>query len=191
MRCHTGRDMRRRECLKRIRGLEIEANLNSTNSSHIESELSSSEHRVSGSSWNLDQVLTSRAPGEGRLSESLLHTAKDKVGGRWWEETLPDTTASLQGVASYLFQQAVVGSKKVAQTRLSIGRSGVKRKRQSNGLPRPEVLDTMRMVLDSSTHHKYFPTPLDPTLVHFVTAKQDAYIPRANIADVRSLWKGG
>lgn len=188
--------MRRRECLKRIRELEIEANVNSTNSSYIEteSELSltgSSDHRVAGNSWNLDQVLTSRAPARGKLSESLLHTAKDKVGGRWWEETIPDTTASLQGVASYLFQQAVVGSKKVAQKRLSIGRSGVKRKRQSNGLPRPEVLDTMRMVLDSSTHHKYFPTPLDPTLVHFVTAKQDAYIPRANIADVRSLWKGG
>lgn len=189
--------MRRRECLKRIRDLEIEANINSTNSSHIEteSELSltgSSDHRVAGNSWSLDQVLTSRAPVRGKLSESLLHTAKDdQVGGRWWEDTIPDTTTSLQGVASYLFQQAVVGSKKVAQKRLSIGRSGVKRKRQSNGLPRPEVLDTMRMVLDSSTHHKYFPTPLDPTLVHFVTAKQDAYIPRVHIADVRSLWKGG
>lgn len=189
--------MRRRECLKRIRELEIEADITSTkiSSSHIESEselslTGSSTHSVSGNSWSLDQVLTARGAGGGKLSESLFHTAKDKVEGRWWEETVPDTTASVQGVASYLFRQAVVGSKKVAQKRLSMGRSGGKRERQNSGLPRPEVLEAMRMVLDSWTHHKYFPTPLDPTLVHFVTAKEDAYIPRAHITDVRSLWEG-
>lgn len=96
-----------------------------------------------------------------------------------------DMTASI----SHLLRQTVMGvkshllSKAVTNSRSSSGRS-------SKWPPEPHLITAMKMVLDSSTHHQNFPVPLDPSLVHFVTAEKDAYIPRTHITDVRTLWEG-
>ena len=96
-------------------------------------------------------------------------------------------TASFHGFSSllHLVQQSVTGHKRR-------GRRGTKEPvRGRRHHPRPELVETMRMVLDSWTHHQNFPLPLAPSLAHFVTARDDAYIPRRHIPDVRSLWQGG
>ena len=74
------------------------------------------------------------------------------------------------------------------------------RKKSSTGLlprggrkircPRAETLAMMQSVLNSSTHLKNFPVPLSPELAEFVAARQDAYIPRHSVTDVRVLWPG-
>ena len=53
-----------------------------------------------------------------------------------------------------------------------------------------ETVEMMRCVLDVGTHLSYFPTPLAPETAIFIAAKDDLYVPRKNITDVRSTWPG-
>ena len=98
-------------------------------------------------------------------------------------------TASLSGLP-HLLQQAMVEVGRSALNRVTASR-----RREVKGTRRlpfkPQLLENMRMVLDSATHHQHFPVPLDTSLAHFVAAEKDAYIPRHNLTDVRSLWHGG
>ena len=56
--------------------------------------------------------------------------------------------------------------------------------------PTANTLLTMEAILDYSTHLRYFPVPLAPSLATFLVAKDDLYIPRDNVTDVRALWPG-
>lgn len=53
-----------------------------------------------------------------------------------------------------------------------------------------ETVEVMRCVLDVGTHLTRFPTPLAPQNAIFIAAKDDLYVPRKHIADVRSAWPG-
>ena len=53
-----------------------------------------------------------------------------------------------------------------------------------------ETVEVMRCVLDVGTHLTRFPTPLSPQHAIFIAAKDDLYIPRKHITDVRSAWPG-
>ena len=53
-----------------------------------------------------------------------------------------------------------------------------------------ETVEVMRCVLDVGTHLSYFPTPLSPETAIFIAAKDDLYVPRKHITDVRSTWPG-
>ena len=102
--------------------------------------------------------------------------------------------ASIPGPAHILHQVLAGVGRRVQSEVVERGREWQRKRngeRKGSGLPRPELLGTMRMVLDSATHHQYFPTPVDPALACFITAEDDMYIPRGHLADVRSLWKGG
>lgn len=54
----------------------------------------------------------------------------------------------------------------------------------------PETVATMNSILDFATHLSNFPTPLAPDLAVFLAAKNDCYVPRQNVTDVRSIWPG-
>lgn len=53
-----------------------------------------------------------------------------------------------------------------------------------------EAVEVMRCVLDVGTHLTRFPTPLAPQNAIFIAAKDDLYVPRKHITDVRSAWPG-
>ena len=53
-----------------------------------------------------------------------------------------------------------------------------------------ETVEVMRCVLDVGTHLMRFPTPLAPQNAIFIAAKDDLYVPRKHITDVRSAWPG-
>lgn len=53
-----------------------------------------------------------------------------------------------------------------------------------------ETVEVMRRVLDVGTHISRFPTPLSPRNAIFIAAKDDLYVPRKHITDVRSAWPG-
>ena len=53
-----------------------------------------------------------------------------------------------------------------------------------------ETVEVMRCVLDVGTHLTRFPTPLAPQNAIFIAAKDDLYVPRKHITDVRSAWPG-
>ncbi len=53
-----------------------------------------------------------------------------------------------------------------------------------------ETVSLMLAVLNSSTHFSNFAQPVEPELASFVAAKDDLYIPRHNVSDVRTLWPG-
>ncbi len=53
-----------------------------------------------------------------------------------------------------------------------------------------ETVEVMRCVLDVGTHLTQFPTPLAPQNAIFIAAKDDLYVPRKHITDVRSAWPG-
>ena len=55
---------------------------------------------------------------------------------------------------------------------------------------REEAIDMMRFLMDDASHIRKFPVPLAPDLAIFLAAKEDSYIPRDNIADVRHFWPG-
>ena len=55
---------------------------------------------------------------------------------------------------------------------------------------RSETVDFMNFVMDEATHLKNFPQPVDSSLVRFVVAKHDAYIPRDNIPSPCDIWPG-
>lgn len=63
-------------------------------------------------------------------------------------------------------------------------------KKEKNFLPKAETVQMMQYVLDYSTHFNNYPRPVAPELATFLTAKEDLYIPRDNVADVRDLWPG-
>lgn len=56
--------------------------------------------------------------------------------------------------------------------------------------PQRETVDVARSVLDFATHLRNYPTPLAPELATFVVAKEDLYVPRHCVQDIRSLWAG-
>ena len=53
-----------------------------------------------------------------------------------------------------------------------------------------ETVELMRCVLDVGTHLTRFPCPLAPENAIFIAAKDDLYVPRKHITDVRSAWPG-
>ena len=53
-----------------------------------------------------------------------------------------------------------------------------------------ETVEVMRCVLDVGTHLTRFPKPLVPQNAIFIAAKDDLYVPRKHITDVRSAWPG-
>ena len=53
-----------------------------------------------------------------------------------------------------------------------------------------ETVEMMRCVLDVGTHLSRFPAPLSPHSAIFIAAKDDLYVPRKHITDVRSAWPG-
>lgn len=55
---------------------------------------------------------------------------------------------------------------------------------------KPSTVEFMNFVMDEATHLKNFPPPLDPSLVHFVVAKNDAYVPRDNVMSPCDVWPG-
>lgn len=64
------------------------------------------------------------------------------------------------------------------------------RKRRRKYTPQQETVSTLRTILDAATHLATFPSPLVPQLAVFVAAKDDVYVPRQNVTDVRSVWPG-
>ena len=53
-----------------------------------------------------------------------------------------------------------------------------------------ETVEMMRCVLDVGTHLSRFPSPLSPQNAIFIAAKDDLYVPRKHMTDVRSVWPG-
>lgn len=53
-----------------------------------------------------------------------------------------------------------------------------------------EAMKWMTIVLDHWTHLKHFSIPSDPRRTVFVTAKQDKFVPREWVEDVRIIWPG-
>lgn len=53
-----------------------------------------------------------------------------------------------------------------------------------------ETMSTLRAVLDLSTHLSNYPVPLDTGLAHYVVAKDDLYVPRQHIANMKEVWPG-
>lgn len=64
-----------------------------------------------------------------------------------------------------------------------------KRARENNQL-HWETVDTLRAVLDLSTHLHHYPVPLATDLARYVVAKDDLYIPRHHITNVQTTWPG-
>lgn len=64
------------------------------------------------------------------------------------------------------------------------------RKRRRKYTPQQETVSTLRTILDAATHLATYPPPLVPQLAVFVAAKDDVYVPRQNVTDVRSVWPG-
>lgn len=59
-----------------------------------------------------------------------------------------------------------------------------------SSLPRTKAIDFMNFVMDEATHLKHFPKPVDCSLVQFVIAKHDAYVPRDNVMSPSEIWPG-
>jgi len=53
-----------------------------------------------------------------------------------------------------------------------------------------ETVDFMNFVMDEATHLKNFPPPVDTSLVRFLVAKHDAYVPRDNVMSPCDIWPG-
>lgn len=56
--------------------------------------------------------------------------------------------------------------------------------------PQTETVKMLRWMLDFTTHLNSYPQPLSPDLARIVIAKDDMYIPRHGVSDVRDLWPG-
>ena len=68
--------------------------------------------------------------------------------------------------------------------------SPVLKRKRGKFSPHEETVGMMRTALDQATHLRNYPVPLDPELAIYVAAKDDLYIPRRNVTDVRSIWPG-
>lgn len=53
-----------------------------------------------------------------------------------------------------------------------------------------ETVDFMNFVMDEATHLQNFPPPVDTSLVRFLVAKHDAYVPRDNVMSPCDIWPG-
>lgn len=78
------------------------------------------------------------------------------------------------------------------QLKASVGitKTKSKKRKKRKFTPKEETVEMMRMILDFATHLGMFPSPLAPHLATFVVAKDDLYIPRQSVTDVRSIWSG-
>lgn len=56
--------------------------------------------------------------------------------------------------------------------------------------PQTETVKMLRWMLDFTTHLNSYPQPISPELAQIVIAKDDMYIPRHGVSDVRDLWPG-
>lgn len=56
--------------------------------------------------------------------------------------------------------------------------------------PSSSAIDFMNFVMDEATHLKNFPEPVDCSLVRFVIAEHDAYVPRDNVISPSEIWPG-
>lgn len=208
---YSGRDERRRECFGRIRELETAAHSKSTppstskeTSGELTREIASELGRGVTSElnwettadiqreatcpqrklWGLNSALKAATGGDRALS----YSTEDKRERQMSLLREPVMTASFHGISSllHLAQQSLTGRRRRV-------RKETREPARSKGRchhPGPELVETMRMVLDSWTHHQNFPLPLAPNLAHFVAAREDAYIPRRQLTDVRCLWQG-
>ena len=66
----------------------------------------------------------------------------------------------------------------------------VLRKAQDTSSSRSRTVHFMNFVMDEATHLKNFPQPVDCSLVRFVVAEHDAYVPRDNITSPCDIWPG-
>ena len=66
----------------------------------------------------------------------------------------------------------------------------IRKGQRSSRPPEPETVRMLRWVLDNATHLNNYPVPHCPELVLFLAAREDKYVPRENITDVRALWPG-
>ena len=184
--CLSGRDERRRECFRRIKDLETATLSSSRDSTSPLGKETTSEALPQRELWWLNSALESASPTDRTLSFS---SAREGERGQPLSRG-PVMTASFHGVSSLLqlAQGSLTGLRERARREARVPERELGRGRRN---PRPELLEAMRMVLDSWTHHQNFPLPLAPSLAHFVTAEEDAYIPRRHLTDVRLLWQGG
>ncbi len=56
--------------------------------------------------------------------------------------------------------------------------------------PKGETVQMLGWMLDYTTHLHSYPCPISPELASFVVAKDDLYVPRRGVTDVRDLWPG-
>ena len=56
--------------------------------------------------------------------------------------------------------------------------------------PKGETVQMLSWMLDYTTHLHSYPCPISPELASFVVAKDDLYVPRRGVTDVRDLWPG-
>ena len=66
----------------------------------------------------------------------------------------------------------------------------VLREAQDTTSSRSKTVDFMNFVMDEATHLKNFPQPVDCSLVRFVAAEHDGYVPRENIMSPCDIWPG-
>ncbi len=119
------------------------------------------------------------------LSATLLYMNSAADGGdeeteEWNRDTPADLSSSPSSPPS-LHHHSTISVK--------IKTKGIGRKKRKF-FPRHETVDIMRSVLDFATHLRNYPVPLAPELAVFVAAKEDLYIPRQHVQDVRSIWPG-
>ena len=81
------------------------------------------------------------------------------------------------------------GHSEVVEDTLSKNRQKLRKKRKEKSL-HEDTVSMLQAVLDTATHLSTFSRPLAPELAVFLAAKEDLYIPRQNITDVRSSWPG-
>lgn len=53
-----------------------------------------------------------------------------------------------------------------------------------------EVLEFMHLLMDECTHMLNFDMPYDPSLIHVLSGKDDCYVLRDGVNDIRTVWPG-
>ena len=53
-----------------------------------------------------------------------------------------------------------------------------------------EVLEFMHILMDECTHLVNYDIPFDTSMVHILTADDDAYVLRDGVNDFKSIWSG-
>ena len=75
-------------------------------------------------------------------------------------------------------------------TKLKVKVKNIKTNKRQVFQPKTETVQMLRWMLDYTTHLNCYPCPISPELALFVIAKDDMYIPRNGVPDVRDLWPG-